>query len=183
MVLYVVRHGETDFNVQGRYCGSSDVPLNKKGLEQAKKLAEELTGINFEIIIASSLIRAKQTGEIISKKSNIPLILSDEFKERNVGVYEGLTREEAKEKYPDLWNRNCTRELNDAPANGETILQFNERITNALLKLEKEYSGKNVLLITHGFASRIINRHYNSLSFDEMHGFSLGNCEIAKYII
>jgi len=183
MILYVTRHGETDFNVQLRYCGSSDVPLNKKGLEQAKQLSEKLSEINFEIIVTSSLIRAKQTAEIINEHRNIELIVSDEFKERNVGVFEGLAREEAKEKYPGLWERNCTRQLNDAPTNGETVLQFNERITKALLKLEKEHSEKSVLLITHGFVSRIINRHYKNLSYDEMHEFSLGNCEIVKYTV
>ena len=66
---------------------------------------------------------------------------------------------------------------------GETLRKVNERVTNALLYLEKEYSGKNVLLITHGFISRNINKHYKKLSFDEMHGFRLGNCEIAQYMI
>ena len=184
MILYVVRHGETDFNVQKRYCGSTDIPLNNKGLEQAKQLSEKLNEINFDIIVTSSLIRAKRTAEIINKPRNIPLIISNEFRERNLGVYEGLTHEEIKEKYPDLWERNCTRQLDDAPTNGETIRQFNERITKALLKLEKEYPEKNVLLVTHGGVVMIINRYYNNLSFEEMYsGFRLDNCEIVKYTV
>ena len=183
MILYVVRHGETDFNIQGRYTGITDIPLNEKGLEQAKQLSEKLNGINFEIIISSPLLRARQTAEIINEVLNIPLIIIDEFQERNVGVYEGLTRGEAKEKYPDLWKRECTRQLDDAPTNGETIRQFDKKIRKALLNLEKEYSEKSLLLVTHAFVSRIINRHYKKLSYDDMHTFELKNCEIAKYTI
>ena len=181
MILYIVRHGETDFNAQGRYCGSTDIPLNQKGIEQAKQLAYRLAEIDFDIIVTSPLMRARQTAEIISEFSNIPVIVSNEFKERSSGVYEGLTAEEIKEKYPDLWERRCTRQVDDAPTNGETIRQFDTRIVEALLKLEKEYSDKTVLLVTHGFVSRSINRHYKNLSYDEMHNFPLGNCEVVKY--
>jgi probable phosphoglycerate mutase len=155
--------------------------LNEKGLLQAKQLVENLTGINFDIIVASSLIRARQTAEIISEALNIPLIVSNEFIERNMGVYEGLTREEARTKYPVLWDRLSAWQMSDAPTDGETIRQVDERTTNALLKLEKDYPDKNVLLVTHGFVARIINRYYKNLSYDEMHGFSLGNCEIVRY--
>lgn len=185
MVLYVVRHGEIDFNTEKRYAGNTDIPLNKVGIDQAKQLAEKLNQSSFfDFIITSSLIRAKQTAEIINETRNIPLIIIDEFKERNLGVFEGLTHEEIKIKYPDLYERKCTRQMDDAPTNGETIREFDERITKALLKLKEEYSEKNVLLVTHGGVSMIINRYYKNLSFDEMYnGFRLGNCEIVKYIV
>ena len=181
MILYVVRHGESESNLQGKYGGHYDTPLTPKGLGQAKQLAEKLNEINFEIMITSSLIRARQTAQIVNEVFNVPLVVSDEFKERNMGVYEGLTQEEITEKYPNLWERKCTRQWNDAPTNGETYQQFDERITKALLNLEKEYPEKSVLLVTHGFVSRIINRYYKNLSFDEMHDFDLKNCEIAEY--
>jgi len=182
MILYVVRHGESVFNIEGRYGGIIDIPLTSKGIEQAKQLAEKLYKIKeFEFIITSSLMRARQTAEIIKEVINIPLVVSDEFIERNMGVYGGLTKEEIIEKYPDLWERNCTHQWNDAPTNGETYQQFDERITKALLNLEKEYPANSVLLVTHGYVSRVINRHYKNLSFDEMHIFDLGNCEVAEY--
>ena len=181
MILYVVRHGESVFNTEGRYGGFIDTPLTSKGLEQANRLAVKLNEIHFEIIITSSLTRARQTAEIIKEFFDVPLIVSDEFKERNLGVYGGLTQEEIIKKHLDLWKRKCTRQWNDAPTNGETYQQFDERITKALLNLEKEYPEKSVLLVTHGYVSRVINRHYKNLSFDEMHSFDLGNCEIAEY--
>jgi len=186
MILYVVRHGESVFNLQNRYAGSTDCPLTPKGIEQAEELSQklsELSEINFDIIIASPLLRARKTAEIINENLNLPLILSDEFKERDLGVYEGLIRDEAKEKYPDLWAKDCLRQLDDAPTDGETIRQLDKRVIQALLKLEQEYPEKSVLLVTHGGVAMTINRYYNNLSFDEMYsGFRLGNCEIVKYI-
>lgn len=181
MILYIVRHGESESNWQGKWGGHYNTSLTPKGLEQAKQLTNELVNTSFEIIISSSLIRARQTVEIIQERFNYPLILSNEFMERNMGVFEGLTQEEIIERYPDLWNRRCTRKLDDAPTNGETYRQFDTRITCALLKLKEDYPDENVLLVTHNFVARVINKFFMNLSFDEMHDFQLGNCEIAKY--
>lgn len=126
MVLYVVRHGESETNLQGKWGGHYDTALTSKGLEQAKQLACKLLDIDYEIIVSSSLTRARQTAEIIQKIINIPLIISNEFMERSMGVYEGLTTEEIMVKYPDLWNRQRTRKLDDAPTNGETYQQLYE---------------------------------------------------------
>ena len=183
MTLYVIRHGESESNVQGKWGGQYNTPLTSKGLEQAKQSADNLADINFEIIVSSSLIRVRQTAEIIQKKVSVPLILSDDFVERNMGVYEGLTQEEIMRKYPDLWNRHCTRALDDAPTNGKTYRQFHARINNALIKLKEDYFDKNVLLVTHGFVARVINWCCNDMSFDEMHGYNLENCEVAKFTI
>lgn len=84
MILYVTRHGETDYNVQKRYTGSTDIPLNIKGMQQAEDLANKLAIIKFDIIISSPLLRAKQTAEIIHKLFNVPIVIMEEFSEINV---------------------------------------------------------------------------------------------------
>lgn len=183
MDLLVVRHGQTNYNVQGRYAGSIDIPLNSSGLLQAEQLAKRLMGNSFDLIVSSPLIRARQTAEVINRAFHVPLIICDQFAERNVGVYEGLTREEAKLQYPDLYARECTRQPDDAPTGGETIRQFDMRITSALENLQASYPESKILVVCHGFAARIINRYYKKLSFDEMHNFTLGNCEIARYTL
>lgn len=184
MHLYVVRHGETDYNVQQRYAGSSDVPLNQNGLRQAETLAQKLCDVNFEVIVSSPLTRARKTAEIISAcHPSIPLEVIKNFAERGVGVFEGLTKEEAKEKYPELFNRQCTRQLDDAPTGGETIRQFENRIISGLDELKTRYADKTVLLVCHGFVSRMINKQIKELSYDEMHNFTLNNCEVAEYEI
>jgi probable phosphoglycerate mutase len=190
MILYVTRHGETDYNVQKRYTGSTDIPLNTTGIRQAENLSNKLSDIKFDIIISSPLLRAKQTAEIINKSFNTPIVIMDEFSEINAGVYEGLTRAEAQMKYPEVWARladffrkSNSRPLDDAPTGGETVMQFDTRITAGLNKLKAEYAESRVLLVCHGFTARAVNRQLMELSFKDMDAFVLGNCEIAEYKI
>ncbi|MPN57063.1 Phosphoserine phosphatase 1 [bioreactor metagenome] len=145
-------------------------------------LAEKLANIHFDVIASSPLARAYKTAETVSARHpEIPLIIMRDFAERGVGVFEGLTREEAKEQYPELFNRWCTRQLDDAPTGGETIRQFETRICSGLDELKTRYADKTVLLICHGFVSRIINKQLKGLSYEDMHGFTLNNCEVAEY--
>lgn len=182
MVLYVVRHGETQFNVERRYAGQTNVPLNERGIEQARELARKLTEEPFDVIVTSSLLRARMTAEEVAEyHKEIPFVVMDEFREVCVGVYEGLTREEVQERYPELWARNCTRQVDDAPVGGETTRQVDARVAKGLAMLKEKYPEKSVLLVCHGFVSRVINRQLRELSFEEMHGFSMGNCEVVKY--
>ena len=182
MILYVVRHGETQFNVEKRYAGQTDVPLNERGIEQAKELAEKLAKESFDVIVTSPLQRARATAEqICVYHKDVPLMVMEEFREVCVGVYEGLTGAEAQEKYPELWARKCTRQLDDAPTGGETTRQVDSRVAKGLAILKDKYPEKRVLLVCHGFVSRVINRQLRGLSFEEMHEFSLGNCEVVEY--
>ena len=181
MVLYVTRHGETEYNARGRYCGSTDVPLNDAGVVQAGALAARLRGMAFDAVVSSPMLRARQTAEIVCAALNIPYVIYRQFAERNLGVYEGLTRDEASERYPVLWSRRCTVSADDAPDGGETIRQACGRIDEGLERLRGDYKNKNVLLICHGFAARAVHRYCRGLTYDEMAKFILGNCEIVKY--
>ena len=181
MKLYVVRHGETVFNAQNRYAGSTDVPLNDMGKEQALRLAKQLESYKFDFIITSPLIRAQETAEIINRNLNLPIIIMDAFVERNMGVYEGLTREEAQQNFPETWQRLGKLGIDDAPDAGETIRQCDQRVTNGLLELMQIKNDQTPLLVCHGFVSRLINRYFHELDYYAMHSFSLGNCEIVEY--
>jgi probable phosphoglycerate mutase len=184
MLLYVARHGETDWNVQGRYQGSADMPLNAKGFMQAEELARRLEGVDFDVIISSPLIRALRTAEVIQKASGKPLIVMEQFAERGMGVYEGLTRAEAQACYPDIFARlGSRRDTDDAPTGGETIRQVDTRVSSGLETLKEKYPGGKVLIVCHGFTARAINRCCLGLSFEDMHGFILNNCEYVTYEI
>ena len=181
MILLLTRHGETDYNVSGRYCGSTDIPLNAAGISQAHELARRIQGVAFDAVVSSPMLRARQTAEIVSASLKLRYVVYRQFAERNMGVYEGLTRDEARERYPGLWNRQCTRKPDDAPDGGETLRQVCGRIDDGMAQLRRDFADKTVLLICHGFAARAVHRYCHGLSFEAMAGFVLGNCEVAQY--
>ena len=87
MKIYVTRHGQTDWNVQGKTQGRADIELNEVGIKQAKQTKEELKNIDIDLIICSPLKRAKKTAEIINEGRNIPIIFDDQIIERNFGEF------------------------------------------------------------------------------------------------
>ena len=181
MELYVARHGETDYNAQGRYLTFTDAPLNENGFSQTLSLAISLSSYKIDVVVSSPMLRAKQTAEIICSALNIEYYVYDQLTERSVGVFEGLTREEAKNRYPDLWEKQCTKKTDDAPDGGETLRQGCNRVDRVIKQIHDKYKNDSVLVVCHGFVSQAIHRYCKGLSFEEMLHFSLGNCEFAKY--
>lgn len=155
MNLYIARHGETDANREGRYLGELDVALNETGRHQAELLRSTMPN-DLHIVIVSPLLRARQTAQIAFRSSSLPQSVVASFRERSVGVFEGLTQEEAKRFHPQLWERNCTRTWRDAPTGGETIEDVAARVVVGLNTLIDGYAGNSVALIAHGFVAKVI---------------------------
>lgn len=183
MEIFVVRHGETDYNRLEKYSGITDIPLNKRGILQAHELANRLRGKVFDSIISSPMLRTRQTADILCSALDTTYTCDLLLKERSLGVYEGLTKEDVMLKYPLLWSRQCTINPDDAPDGGETAREVCLRVKNVLSKLFYCYEGKTILLITHGFLSRAIHRFCLKLKIEELRNFTLGNCELAVYTI
>lgn len=140
----LVRHGITDWNIQGIAQGSSDVPLNETGRQQAESLASRLAAEeNWDLIISSDLSRAKETAEIIGRKLHLPVSHFDtRLRERSGGKIEGTTEEERLEKWgPDWRNLDLAMEdLNEATERG--LACFEDILQN--------FNGQRVLLVSHG---------------------------------
>ena len=179
--LHIVRHGEIDLNVEGRYAGSTDVELNKKGLLQAHSTANEVSKFNIDLIITSPLKRCTVMAGIIHQVIKAPIIVIDDFKERGVGVYEGLTREEAKNQYPKLWAKNITRIYNDAPTGGETIAAVVKRVQNGLKLIQKKYQGKIILIVTHAFIGKVIHKLLKNINEQQFFEYKLENAKVITY--
>ncbi len=184
ITVHVVRHGETDYNKEGRYVGRTDVPLNDTGREQVKTLAAELKQLGISSLTCSPLLRAKETATIIANELRLTRIYSDRtFIERQLGVYEGLTKQEAQEKYPDFYAQNITRLMDEAPPKGETPRQVIDRVFAGLDRL-LSMSPPNVehLIVTHGFVSKAIDGYFNEhKTAAEFFEHSLSNGEIRTY--
>ncbi len=181
--LYVVRHGETNFNVQGRYAGSTDVDLNEMGKNQARIMAASFKDKPIDIIITSSMKRALTTTNIIREYLVKPIVVLDEFVERKLGVYEGLTRDEVSKKFPKLWNENVLKQFDNTLHKGESVKQVRERVQKGLSYIKNNYRNQNVLLVTHGYISREIFGYFNKVSEDEFDKYILNNCQVAEYYL
>lgn len=182
--LYITRHGETDYNKENRYLGRMDIALNQNGISQAKQLAEKVADFNIQAILCSPLKRAVETAKIIKAKNNCEIIIDDYFIERSVGVYEGLTKNEAKIKYPALYAKNITRIFDEAPSNGETINNVIKRVSEGLVNIKNQNKFSRILIVTHAFVGKAINKYFNPrISEQEFFDFVLNNSEIKRYTL
>ena len=175
MKIYVTRHGQTDWNVQGKTQGRADIELNEVGIKQAKQTKEELKNIDIDLIICSPLKRAKKTAEIINEGRNIQIIFDNQIIERNFGEFEGK-----KIKFDEFWDYNAHPRYQRA----ETIQEIISRISNFLDKIKEEYKDKNVLLVTHGGVSIAINCYFKGIPEDgKIINYCLHNCEVQEFEI
>lgn len=152
MEIYLVRHGETAWNKQGRVQGSADIPLNEYGIELAEVTAEALKDIPFEVVYTSPLIRARQTAEILRGKRNIPLLVDDRLQEMGFGCHEGTNIREARADETNQLHDFLEHPERYRSADGEDFIQVITRarsfIEEVLLPLEGRRG--TVLIAAHG---------------------------------
>ncbi|HJQ49178.1 MAG TPA: histidine phosphatase family protein [Gaiellaceae bacterium] len=137
--LLLVRHGETDWNADGRLQGQTDRPLSDFGRSQARQLAGELAEEKLEAIYSSDLARARETAEIVGERIGLPVSLDPDLREKDWGTWEGLT----------------AVERDRVEFVGESTEAHQERILRALRRISELHpEGGNVLVVTHGGSMR-----------------------------
>ena len=150
-MIYLVRQGETDWNLFKRANGVTDTFLNQTGIAQAKRQAENLRNVNFDTCFCSPQTRARQTCEIIYKG---PIVFDDRLIEINGGEFEG--KEETAEMMELLWQA-----VMSGDKGTESFKDFTKRNCGLCDMIMEEYKGKNVLIVTHSANARIINYYFN----------------------
>lgn len=174
MHLYIVRHGQTWANVEQRYLGSLDPGLTETGKEQARAL-RELLPEPLDALVVSPRLRARESADILNL--NLPAVVMDSFRERDVGVFEGLTQAEARARYPMLWSQNITRRWDLGPTDGESIAQVVGRVQEGLVELSSRYPSQSVLLVAHGFVAKTI-RALAKGDFSDFYDWQLANGDL-----
>jgi broad specificity phosphatase PhoE len=157
MEIYLIRHGQTTGDIENRYGGSYDDHLTDEGEIQAHKLAEKLADSGIQIILCSPLIRAQETAKIINTKLNCEIKTIEDLKERNQnGVLSGLTRDEAKLKYPQLVEE--VKDYRNQIQGAESYPDFVERIKKAFTEIANSAGFSTIGVVTHGGPIRVIFR-------------------------
>lgn len=178
MKIYLVRHGETDWNQAGLLQGQTDIVLNAQGLEQAREAAERLKEVPFEIAFCSPLIRAKRTAETIIGDRKITLTTDERLRELNFGPWEGVDIRTIK----DAASQPFTNPGSYIPPEGaESFAQLYKRsgefVDQALLPLEGTY--ETVLVVAHGGVNRSILNPVLNIPVDDFWRMHMGNCATA----
>ena len=152
MKLILVRHGETEWNIRNRVQGQKGVPLNKKGKEQAKKVALRLKNEQIDVIYCSDLKRAKQTAAEIAKFHKVSLIYTKILRERSFGRIEGIPIED----YRNMREKTGLATYLYRPPGGENYVDMQKRVKKFLAMIKKKHSKQNVLVVSHGGVIRTI---------------------------
>jgi len=180
--LFLVRHGETAWNVQHRYQGQSDLPLSDVGVEQAEALACRLADEKFDAIYASDLKRAWDTASAIAEKSGLAVISEPRLREMNFGIFEGLTFDEAQTRYPEVmaaWLKNYNR----PPPDGEALNIFSARVLSLLDDLQKKHADQTICLVAHGGPLSEIIRHLLGLPVERRWTFAVDIASLSELIL
>lgn len=175
MKILVARHGQTDWNMEKRIQGRTDIQLNNKGVEQAYKIKENLKKEDIDLIFCSPLKRAKQTANIINEDRNVPIIYDDRLLEICYGENEGKVHDEF--NYEDFWNISGTCKYKDA----ENVNNLIKRVDEFMREL-KNRKEENIVIVTHNGVCRAINVHFNGIPKDnDLIKLGIKNCEVVKY--
>jgi broad specificity phosphatase PhoE len=150
--LCLIRHGQTDWNLEGRYQGQSDVPLNAIGRAEARQAADKLSAACFAGIYASDLARARETAEIIGDRLRLPITVDFRLREINQGEWEGQLVEVLRQRYRQLWQARIIDPANVRPPGGETVREVAERVFSALDAIVQSRSELPFLVVSHGLA-------------------------------
>ncbi len=151
--LYLIRHGETNANVAGLWQGSTDSPLNERGLAQARALAQRIARehLPISVIYSSPLRRARQTAELVAEAlGGVPIILDAGLAEYHLGEWEGLSYDQLRHE-KRLWER-MADDPDFAPPGGESPRQFAMRLLQSFTKIIQQHPGETVAIVGHGGA-------------------------------
>ncbi|WP_299028760.1 alpha-ribazole phosphatase [uncultured Thermanaerothrix sp.] len=150
--IWAVRHGQTDWNLEGRYQGQTDVPLNTTGIEQAKHVAASLDGHHFAAIYSSDLKRAHDTALILAARVHCPVIVDPRLREIHQGEWEGMQFSEVVARFPHHISQRQEQPLQVRPPGGESVLEVAQRMAAAANDIASRHPGQRVLLVSHGLA-------------------------------
>ncbi len=171
--LVIVRHGQSQWNLENRFTGWVDVDLSPKGIEEAEKASELLKGYTFDLAYTSELLRAQRTLDIILKgigQESIPLEKDQALNERMYGDLQGLNKDETREKFGDEQVHIWRRSFDIAPPNGESLKDTAERVLPYYKDIIEPQlkAGKDVIISAHGNSLRALIMYLENLSPEEI---------------
>lgn len=157
--LILVRHGQTNWNIEGKWQGHSDIPLNDVGKQQAESAANELRDEKIDHIYSSDLQRALDTATQINTFHQKPIIQDARLREQNLGRWEGIFHKDIATIYPEEWANFMADPGNTEIVGGESVGQLSARVTEAINEIARKHTDENVMIVAHGLALAVFLCH------------------------
>ncbi len=174
--IILIRHGETDWNKEGRFQGQIDIPLNERGKEQAKKASKYLEGVNFTKAFSSSMKRPYETAQIIIRNNNIEIKKIQNLVEINHGLWEGKLENEIKQIWPEMLKGWHSKPDSIKMPEGESIKEVSERALNAWENICKSQRQNDVtLVVAHDAVNKTLICNILGLSYSDIWMIKQGN--------
>ena len=180
--IILIRHGETEWNSQQRMQGHSNSDLSSVGQAQIQALGQWMKNVHFDQIYSSDSLRAKQTAEAITQFSGHELKIDLRLREKNLGVFEGLTSEEAKERHPEVFRLFKTAGSKYVIDEGESTQQLQDRALEIVEEIRIKHPEERVLLVTHGGFIRVVMKHSLGLSLETPTRFLIRNTGVFRLV-
>jgi len=178
--IILIRHGETEWNSQQRMQGHSNSDLSSVGQAQIQALGQWMKNVPFDHIYSSDSLRAKQTAEAITQFSGHKLKIDLRLREKNLGVFEGLTSEEARERHPEVFRLFKTAGSKYVIDEGESTQQLQDRALEIVNEIRIKHPEERVLLVTHGGFIRVVMKHSLGLSLETPTRFLIRNTGVFR---
>lgn len=185
--IFLIRHGETAWNAERRLQGHLDIALNPEGERQAALLAAALAGEPIDAVVASDLVRARQTADAVARAHGLPVQVDKSLRERCYGGFEGLLYTEIAQRFPlqfAAWQaRDIDAVLPPGVNRGETFRQFNQRVIGALQRLARANPGKTVAVVAHGGVLECAYRSALGLPLESPRDFKIHNASVNRFTL
>lgn len=180
MHMILVRHGETDWNQENRFQGQHDPPLNDTGRIQCRALSEYVRARELHAAYSSDLQRAAETATIILQDCGDSLQVDSRLRERNFGLWEGNTRQEVQERFPESWNLWMTCFESHRPEEGESLSDLHGRLKGFLNEVLSAHPHETVLVVGHGGSVKGLLCAALDAPLSAHRSFRIGNASISE---
>ena len=174
--LLIVRHGETEWNAEGRIQGHTDIGLSENGAQQARSLGQRLADRQIDVAYSSDLKRTSETARLALGHRNVVLNETPRLREYHKGIFEGMTLTEIQTQFPDEYPKYLEKDLSYAPEGGETTRDVSTRMASIFQEIKAKHLDETVLVVSHGGALRAAMVSLLGMPLEGNWSFVFGNC-------
>lgn len=178
--FWLVRHGQTDWNLERRFQGHTDIPLNALGIVQARELAASLDGSQISAVYSSDLSRALQTAAILAENRNLPVIQDKRLREISMGEWEGQIWQDVNQRLTKEMMELRNDPVNSRAAGGESLAEVAARVQDFAAETAARHSGQIVLIVSHGLSLGALHCLAVGLPLSQARDMIPNNCSVVR---